>query len=195
MPAQASSSAAANGAAPAPAIRTFQMDSGAIGTLSSSVNLFRGDVNLNQTLFSLPGRSPDNGLDVVLALQYQSNVYEPAHTWNREAATGVVGLGWSFPLTWIEASSGASPLASARQYILYDNGSPNPLIRQADAPILARFPPTWAELLEDGQPVPGVVLEAIRGLGLALDAATQDKKRKEEKEKRKKKGKEKGKKK
>ncbi|MCU0756396.1 MAG: hypothetical protein MUE46_14940 [Xanthomonadales bacterium] len=172
MSAQASSSAAANGAAPAPAIRTFQMDSGAIGNLSSSVNLFRGDVNLNQTLFSLPGRSPDNGLDVVLALQYQSNVHEQAHTWNREAATGVVGLGWNFPLTWIEASAGASPLDASRQYILYDNGSPNPLIRQADAPVLARFPQTWAQQLVDGQPVPAEVLAGIRGLGLALDAAT-----------------------
>lgn len=169
MSTNASSSA---NAAPAPAIRTFQMDSGAIGNLSSSVNLFRGDVNLSQTLFNLPGRSPDNGLDVVLALQYQSNVHEQAHTWNREAATGVVGLGWTFPLTWIEAVGGASPLPGGRQYTLYDNGSPSPLVRQAQAPVVARLAATLASQLVAGQPVPAALLDAIRALGLALDAGT-----------------------
>ena len=35
-----------------PAIRTFQFDSSSVGDLSSSVNLFRGDINFTQTLLS-----------------------------------------------------------------------------------------------------------------------------------------------
>lgn len=85
-----------------PAVRTFQMDGSTQGNLASSVNLFRGDVNLAQTLFTLPGRSQSNALDVSLVVQYQSNVFRAATTWNADAPTGVLGLGWTLPLTWIE---------------------------------------------------------------------------------------------
>src|SRR5262247_1172790 len=103
-----SSSSAADGAG-VPAIRTFQLDGSAIGQLSSAVNLFRGDVNLPQRLFSMPGRHRGSGLDVDFTAMYQSNVYRDAFTWNRDAPTGVLGLGWSLPLTYITATDSGSP--------------------------------------------------------------------------------------
>ncbi|MGB5596176.1 MAG: hypothetical protein WBM32_01410 [Crocosphaera sp.] len=54
-----------------PAIRTFQMDDGGIGSIPNAVNLFRGDVNLPLELISLPGRGE---LDVKVAIMYQSNI-------------------------------------------------------------------------------------------------------------------------
>ena len=154
-----------------PAIRTFQLDSGSIGNLPSSVNLFRGDVNLNQTLFTLPGRKEDDGLDVNVSLQYQSNVFRQATTWNREAPTGVAGLGWQLPLTFIAAIDQGSPVPATRRYSLYDNGSPNQLARQPQAPKLFSMDSSLASGLADGRPVPQGILDAFRAHGLALAAS------------------------
>ncbi|MFY0578624.1 hypothetical protein ACN28S_33880 [Cystobacter fuscus] len=153
-----------------PAIRTFQMDDSSVGNLSSSVNLFRGDVNLTQSLFTLPGRSQDNGLDVTLSLLYQSNVFREATTWNREAPTGVVGLGWSLPLTWIEAVSSDSPVPGTRQYALYENGVPNTLVRQPWAPRLFSADAALAGGPADGKPVPASLVEEFHAHGLLLSA-------------------------
>ena len=73
-----------------PAIRTFQMDGNSIGNLRSSVNLFRGDVNYTQTLFSMPGRTDKDGLNVDVAIQYESNVRDVAMRWNRDQPTGIL---------------------------------------------------------------------------------------------------------
>ncbi|WP_342379848.1 RHS repeat-associated core domain-containing protein [Myxococcus stipitatus] len=153
-----------------PAIRTFQMDGSSVGNLASSVNLFRGDVNLTQSLFTLPGRSEGNGLDVSLSLQYQSNVFREAATWNREAPTGVVGLGWSLPLTWIESMSSGSPVPGTREYALFENGTPNTLVRQPWAPCLFSADAALATGLADGQPVPAPLIEEFHAHGLLLSA-------------------------
>lgn len=153
-----------------PAIRTFQMDGTAVGKLSSAVNLFRGDVNLTQTILQMPGRAQNSGLDLQIALQYQSNVAEPAATWNRDAPTGILGLGWSFPLTYIEASDGGSPVAGTRQYTLYDNGVPNSLYRQPTVPTLFTLPSSVASSLQPGQLVPTIVLDSFHAMGLPLSA-------------------------
>lgn len=152
-----------------PAVRTFQMDGSTQGSLASSVNLFRGDVNLTQTLLTLPGRSGD-GLDVSIAIQYQSNVFREATTWNADAPTGVLGLGWSLPLTWIEAEAGPSPVAAARQYVFHDNGSANRLFRQPLVPALFTASATLAAGLADGAGLPTAVREQFRGLGLAVSS-------------------------
>lgn len=154
-----------------PAIRTFQMDGSAIGKLSSAVNLFRGDVNLTQSVVTLPGRTQNSGLDIDISLQYQSNVAEAAVTWNRDAPTGVLGLGWSFPLSYIEAAESGSPVASTRQYTLYDNGVPNSLYRQAAVPVLFTLPASVARALVPGAPVPVAVLDGFHAMGLPLDPA------------------------
>src|SRR5690242_11210059 len=114
-------SSAASGGDGIPAIRTFQFDSSSLGHLATAVNLFRGDVNLAQPLFSLPGRRGSAGLDVDVSLLYQSNVIRAASLWNRDAPTGVVGLGWDLPMTYIEATSSGSPDPDTRSYVFYDN--------------------------------------------------------------------------
>ena len=108
-----------------PAIRSFQFDSEALGKIKDSINLFRGDVNLPLNLVSLTGR---NGLDVKVAIIYGSNVQNSVNTWNLEAPTGVLGLGWSLGFDRIVADSQTgSP--SERRFYLMAGGSANPLIR------------------------------------------------------------------
>ena len=51
-----------------PGIRTFQMDASTVGVLKNSVNLFRGDVNYTQPLFSMPGRSANDGLQLDISI-------------------------------------------------------------------------------------------------------------------------------
>ncbi|PRQ09707.1 RHS repeat-associated core domain-containing protein [Enhygromyxa salina] len=155
----------------APAIRTFQMDSSADGNPANAVNLFRGDVNLTQTLFTLAGRSQDDPLQVSVALQYQSNVARAAGTWNADAPTGPLGLGWSLPVTYIAATPGQSPVATTRQYALYQSGVPNQLVRQPIVPLLLSVDGTVATQLVDGQTVPEVVCEALASHGHRLSSA------------------------
>ena len=81
-----------------PTIRTFQMDSGGVGNITDSVNLFRGDVNLPINIVSLPGRG---GLEAKVTLMYQSNIQNNVDTWNLDAPTGLVGFGWSMPYDMI----------------------------------------------------------------------------------------------
>jgi large repetitive protein len=153
-----------------PAIRTFQFDSGSIGQISSSVNLFRGDVNIPQTLFSLPSRHSGSGLDIDFSIFYQSNVFQSASLRNLEAPTGVLGLGWNLPLTFIEATNDGSPDPGTRTYTLNDNGSSNVLIRQSIQPILFSMPASLAKTLQTGKPVPSEVRSRFLELGLPLDA-------------------------
>src|SRR3954463_6765190 len=91
-----------------PDIRTFQLDSNFTSELGDSVNLFRGDINLSQQLLSMPGRMQGDGLDVNVSLLYQSNVTRDAATWNRDAPTSVVGLGWSMPATYFRLEEGTA---------------------------------------------------------------------------------------
>ncbi len=135
-----------NSSAGIPAIRTFQFDSSSIGQLSSAVNLFRGDVNIPQTLFTLPGRHSGGGLDVDFTIFYQSNVYRQAILWNRDEPTGVLGLGWDLPLTYIDAATNGSPDPDTRSYVLYDNGRPNPLVRQPLQPFRRTLMPSRSDV-------------------------------------------------
>ena len=153
-----------------PPIRTFQFDSSAIGQLSSAVNLFRGDVNILQSLFTLPGRHSGGGLDVDVSILYQSNVARQASLWNRDAPTGVVGLGWGLPLSYVEATTTGSPDPDTRTYVLYDSSGANTLTRQAHAPFLFQVPAAAASTLASGQAISTAVLSLFRQSGLPLDS-------------------------
>ncbi len=82
-----------------PAIRGYQVDSGGSGNASESVNLFTGDINYSLPLVHLPGPA---GLDVSLAAMYSSEVVLQPITWNLDAPTGVLGLGWSLSFDQIQ---------------------------------------------------------------------------------------------
>ncbi len=154
-----------------PAIRTFQLDSTSVGQLAAAVNLFRGDVNIPQDLFSLPGRQAGDGMDVTLTLMYQSNVFRSATTWNRDSPTGVLGLGWDLPLTYIAAASSGSPDPQTRTYVYYDNGTPNALIQQPQLHALFAIPATVANSLTSGQPITAQLRSSFLDNGLPVDPA------------------------
>lgn len=109
-----------------PEIQPFQFDLGSNGSLSQSVNQFRGDVNLNLPLVSLTGR---NGLDLSLAAAYSSAVETGATVWNRQAPTGILGLGWSLPSDFISVEYRGSGANEGNAYTLVRAGAQSPLCR------------------------------------------------------------------
>ena len=153
-----------------PPIRNAQMDTSGAASIAKSVNLFRGDVNLTQSLVSLPG--PSDAMSVSIAIQYQSNVALKALQDNVQAPTSVIGLGWSLPLTYIERSRDLSPNPSTRRYTFYDNGSANPLVRQSWMPTLFSISNAQSSGLVDGQPVPSNIQNQFLANGLALSSTT-----------------------
>lgn len=109
----------------APQARTFATDPDLLGVLSNSVNLFTGQVNLPLNLITLPGRG---GLDVNVSILYNSNVDKIVDTWNLEAPTGVLGLGWSLNIPQIVANNKQTGTREDDEYYLVENGTSNKLI-------------------------------------------------------------------
>lgn len=109
----------------APSIRSFQLDGSAIGNAAKSVNLYRGDLNLPLKLVDLPG---PHGLDLSLAAYYSSNLQQQWDTWNRQAPTGILGLGWSLPLSRIEFDGQGTASWLEGSFTLYLGGAAHPLI-------------------------------------------------------------------
>ncbi len=107
-----------------PAIRTFQMDGSGVSSIPNSVNLFRGDVNLPLELISLPGRGD---LDVKVAIMYQSNIQSLVDTWNLEAPTGILGLGWNMPHEMIVIDNQNTGSSYDNEYYLVSGGGANRL--------------------------------------------------------------------
>lgn len=155
-----------------PSVRTFQMDRSGAGVIKNSVNLLRGDVNYTQTLLSLPGRSSGDGLDVTLAVQYQSNVHQPSLTWNRDAPTGVLGLGWTLPLPVIRLQSAGAPVPGACRYTILCNGVSSSLVEEMILPVLFTMDSALAAQLVDQQVVsPAVRAQFVsRGVPLSVGA-------------------------
>ena len=154
-----------------PSIRTFQMDASTVGVLKSSVNLFRGDVNLTQALFSMPGRNSGDGLQIDLSIQYESNVNQEAMTWNRDRPTGVLGMGWSLPVSAITLDSGGAPMPGTATYSISMAGVSSQLVREPLNALLFGMDGTLAGSLLNGQPVPLAVRAEFVKRGLALSAS------------------------
>ncbi len=119
-------SAQEGGPTQAPAIKTFALQPDLIGNASNSVNLFTGDVALPLNLISLPGRG---GLDVDIAISYNSNVQHIVNTWNLEAPTGIMGLGWSMEIPKIVVDHKNTGAREDDTFYLIENGTSNRLIR------------------------------------------------------------------
>jgi RHS repeat-associated protein len=109
-----------------PEIRLFQLDSGNVGNIQNSVNLFRGDVTFPLTLASLPGR---NGLDVTVTALYSSHVQDSVDTWNLDAPTGALGLGWSLAFDAIVANTNGSSALQGTNYYLLSQGTSTLLVQ------------------------------------------------------------------
>lgn len=108
-----------------PAIRSFEFNDAAVGDIKTSVNQFRGTLSLPIDFLTLEGRK---GLDVKVSAMYSSNISRDVETWNLDAPTGILGLGWEMPFERIvmETSGNGSPASD--RYFLISGGSANPMI-------------------------------------------------------------------
>lgn len=106
-------------------IKTFALDPDEIGALANSINLFSGQVDLPLNLISMKGR---NGLDVNVSISYSSNVKNIVDTWNLEAPTGVLGLGWQFGYSQIVVDHKQTGTMEDDEFYLMENGTSNKLI-------------------------------------------------------------------
>ncbi|MBL1215605.1 MAG: hypothetical protein HND52_19720 [Ignavibacteriae bacterium] len=107
-------------------INPFELDADNLGALQNSVNLFSGDVAVPMNLVSLPGR---NGLGVNVSISYSSNVENIFDTWNLEAPTGILGLGWSFSFPQIIVDNKQTGAREDDEFYLSDGGANNKLIQ------------------------------------------------------------------
>ena len=109
-----------------PPIRSFEFDKNAIGQIKSSVNKFRGSVSLPIDLLTLPGRQ---GLDVKLSVLYSSNIRNSLDTWNSDAPTSSLGLGWQMPIEMVVVEKAGCGSTTSDSYYLVSGGSANPLVK------------------------------------------------------------------
>lgn len=112
-----------------PALHSFEFDKTAIGNIKSSVNKFRGCVSMPLDLMTLPGLE---GLDVKLSVLYSSNIKNNLNTWNTEAPTGILGLGWQMPIEMITVDKGGSASVTSDTYYLVSGGSSNPMVKTGE---------------------------------------------------------------
>jgi large repetitive protein len=113
-----------------PPIRSFEFDKKAIGHVKTGVNQFRGSVALPMDLLTLPGRP---GLDVKLSAIYSSAVRNNVTTWNVEAPTGILGLGWDMPIERIMVDKAGSGTTTSDTYYLVSGGSASPMVKTGES--------------------------------------------------------------
>jgi hypothetical protein len=105
-------------------IQTFFLSDNEIGQIENSANLFTGEVNLPISLINIPGRG---GLTAGVGLIYNSNVEEIVNTWNVEAPTGILGLGWSIDIPKIVVDNKMTGTREDDEYYLVEGGMSNRL--------------------------------------------------------------------
>ena len=114
----------------APGPTSFATEPGELGALANSVNLFTGQVSLPIPLVSLPGR---DGLSVAVAASYSSaGIDIDVQTWNLDAPTGILGLGWSLDYPRIVADHKGTGTLHDDEYYLIGGGSSSRLIFTSD---------------------------------------------------------------
>jgi len=155
----------------APAIRPTQFENSNADSLKNSVNLFRGDVNFQKTLVTLPGKFGDNTLQVQVNILYESNVSQQVSTWNLEAPTSVLGLGWTLSGESISATSNGALSQSSLQYAYQSGGTSNQLYGNNDVWVRGFLKGSLASYLNPDI-TPGEMQEIVNGfaaVGLLLD--------------------------
>lgn len=154
-------------AASAPSRNATQFSSPNPTDLSSSVNLFRGDVNYQLPLTQLDNSDSQSNLQVQVALQLESNVRQQVAHWNLDQPTGVLGVGWSLPLEYIQMSTEGALAPSTVSYSWYQGGSGNPLIPITDIWVRASLDASLANGLVAGT-APANLVTAFKQAGLPL---------------------------
>lgn len=147
-----------------PDIRPMQFESSSGGIFKDSVNLFRGDVNLNIDLVSLTGR---NNLDVKLTAFYGSNVKGTICDSNVKAPADILGLGWELPFERIEVQERDNSTANDDIYLLYSNNTATELVRSNKSWCRAVLDAAFSAALNQGK-VNAAIVEAFAEVGLLL---------------------------
>ncbi|HEX8737776.1 MAG TPA: hypothetical protein VF721_20760, partial [Pyrinomonadaceae bacterium] len=156
-----------------PAIRPTQFENANADSLKNSVNLFRGDVNFQKTLVTLPGKFDDETLQIQINILYQSNVSQEVSTWNLDAPTGVLGLGWSLSGESIRANSSGALSQSSLQYVYQSGGTGNQLYGNKDVWVRGFLNAALAAYLnpEITPQQMQEIVSAFAGVGLLLDVS------------------------
>jgi hypothetical protein len=132
--------------------------------LRASVNLYTGECAFPLELASLPGR---NGLDVSLIARYGGNVRRQAATWNLDAPTGVLGLGWSLSQDAVVALRDGAAADPPSGYALVSpsvvrvHSGPAVAIDPLDTPIEARSAAATGERGRIRLPAAGAMLRVV----------------------------------
>ena len=124
----AASSSAAQPGEPtqAPASDVFSLQGDQVGLFQNGVNLFTGEVAFSLPLVSLPGR---NGLNAGVSLSYNSaGTKQAVETWNLEAPTSAIGLGWSMDLPKIVVDHKQTGTREDDDFFLVEGGVSNKLV-------------------------------------------------------------------
>jgi hypothetical protein len=103
-----------------PKIKTFFLNDVTQGQIDKSVNLYTGNVNLPVNLISLPGRG---GLNAGVSLSYSTPPEKFIDTWNLDAPTGVLGLGWSIDIPRIVVDNKMTGARDDDEFYLVDGGA------------------------------------------------------------------------
>jgi len=119
-----------------PGLLSSQLDANSLGDVANSVNLFRGDVTFPFKLVELLGR---NGLNVVVSAFYGSNVHAEVETWNQDAPTGVLGVGWSIPFQRIVVDGQQAGNNRSASFYLVAEGASTRLYPLGETQGVARF--------------------------------------------------------
>ncbi len=107
--------------------QTFSLGADDLGSVANSVNLFTGEVALPMEVVSLPSRG---GLDAGISFSYSSaEVRQQATTWNLEAPTGVLGMGWKLDYPRILVDHKETGAIEDDEYYLVEGGVSNRLYR------------------------------------------------------------------
>jgi len=104
----------------------FSLSPDNLGTISNAVNLFTGDLTLPLNLVSIPGRG---NLGISVSAVYSSaNIENYASTWNLDAPTSVLGLGWSLQSSKVIVDNNQTMSRDDDTFYIQENGSSVELI-------------------------------------------------------------------
>lgn len=106
---------------------TFSAGRNEVGIMQNSVNLFTGEVDLPVSIASLPSV---RGLTAGVAASYSSaNSSYLRETWNLEAPTGMLGMGWNMDFPKVVVDNKQTGTREDDEFYLVEGGSSSKLIR------------------------------------------------------------------
>lgn len=110
-----------------PNIMLNQVRMAAADELPQQVNLFTGTVAFPLDLALLENNDHTNQLRV--SAYYDSNVLQTVQTWNQDAPTGVLGVGWELPLEKISVDPKIAAMSDDEHYYLQQGNNTVALLR------------------------------------------------------------------